>query len=301
MPSILNHHSNNSTKLLLLGESGKGKTGALISLVLAGYKLRILDYDNGADIIRNYLTKPSSPYYAAAQKLPNLEDCVRIQTITEVMKTIQGRAVPAKATVWTRSMSQLDHWKYTDPITGEVEDLGKPRDWPSDHILVQDSMTPWAQGALDFIQAMNGRLGVDMMVATKGFDPRREIGQAQTQIANALRLLYDDTFKPNVIVIAHIKRVWQDDAQITTAGAENMTFTGRQGYPNAIGKAISPLIPRFFNNMLQCITVGSGKSEKHKIVSVSWDGVSAKSTAPSEVAAEYDISDGLAKFFAAVR
>ena len=294
MSSILKHHSNNSTKLLLLGESGKGKTGALVSLVLAGYKLRILDFDNGADIIRNYLTKPSSPYYIAAQKL-DLEDAVRIQTLTEPMKVVQGRAVPAKATVWTRAMSQLDHWKTLD------EDLGKPRDWDPKTILVLDSLTYWAQGCLDFIQSMNGHLGIDMMQSTKGYEPRREIGQAQTQLANALRLLYDLEFKPNVIVIGHIKRVGQSDVGMSLADAQSITFTDRQGYPAAVGKALSPLIPRFFNNMLQCITVGSGKSEKHKIVSVSWDGVSAKSTAPSEVQTEYDISDGLAKFFAAVR
>ena len=34
------------TKCILLGDSGTGKTGALASLVKAGYKLRVLDLDN---------------------------------------------------------------------------------------------------------------------------------------------------------------------------------------------------------------------------------------------------------------
>ena len=62
MPPIGSHQSTNSTKLMLLGESGAGKSGALASLVTAGYKLRILDFDNGLDTLKNYLTDPTSAY-----------------------------------------------------------------------------------------------------------------------------------------------------------------------------------------------------------------------------------------------
>ena len=52
MPSLANHQSNEFTKLLIEGDSGSGKTGALASLVKAGYKLRILDMDNGLDALK---------------------------------------------------------------------------------------------------------------------------------------------------------------------------------------------------------------------------------------------------------
>ena len=50
MPNLSKHQSSEFTKLLLMGDSKSGKTGALASLVLAGYKLRILDFDNGLEI-----------------------------------------------------------------------------------------------------------------------------------------------------------------------------------------------------------------------------------------------------------
>ena len=43
MPKLSDHQSNDFTKLLLIGDAKSGKTGSLVSLVKAGYKLRILD------------------------------------------------------------------------------------------------------------------------------------------------------------------------------------------------------------------------------------------------------------------
>ena len=54
-----------------MGDSGTGKTEALCSLVLAGYKLRILDLDNGLDIVKSYLTEPLFPVLSSD---PSAED-----------------------------------------------------------------------------------------------------------------------------------------------------------------------------------------------------------------------------------
>ena len=55
MPPLSKHQSGCATKMLLLGDSGAGKTGALASLAQAGYNLRILDLDSGVDVLRNLL------------------------------------------------------------------------------------------------------------------------------------------------------------------------------------------------------------------------------------------------------
>ena len=52
MPSLARHQSNSLTKLLLVGDAKSGKTGSLVSLVKAGYKLRILDFDNLLDVLK---------------------------------------------------------------------------------------------------------------------------------------------------------------------------------------------------------------------------------------------------------
>jgi GTPase SAR1 family protein len=46
MPKASNHSSSKLNKLLYIGDSGTGKTTSLFSLVQAGYKLRIFDFDN---------------------------------------------------------------------------------------------------------------------------------------------------------------------------------------------------------------------------------------------------------------
>ena len=55
MANISKHKSTSVTKLLLCGDSGSGKTSALASLANAGKKLRILDYDDGLDILPEFL------------------------------------------------------------------------------------------------------------------------------------------------------------------------------------------------------------------------------------------------------
>ena len=57
MPSLSNHQSNSFTKVLLCGDSGSGKSGALASLVSAGYTLRILDMDNGLDSLKTFILR----------------------------------------------------------------------------------------------------------------------------------------------------------------------------------------------------------------------------------------------------
>ena len=57
MPSLDQHQSNDFVKLLLIGDSKAGKTGSLISLVKAGYKLRILDLDNLLDVLKYFIMK----------------------------------------------------------------------------------------------------------------------------------------------------------------------------------------------------------------------------------------------------
>ena len=55
MASIKNHQSTDVTKLLLVGDSGSGKTASLAQLANAGYNLRILDYDDGLAILPEFL------------------------------------------------------------------------------------------------------------------------------------------------------------------------------------------------------------------------------------------------------
>src|SRR5262245_24276048 len=120
MPSLTQHQSNEFTKLLLIGDSKSGKTGALASLV-AKYKLRILDFDNGLDILAQ-LVRRDNP-----DKLENVE----FRTLRDKIRaTPLGSVVDGTATAFIDGLRMLDHWKY-----GDV-DLGVPSTWGPDTIFV---------------------------------------------------------------------------------------------------------------------------------------------------------------------
>ena len=55
MVKLAEHTSGDATRILYLGNSGAGKTGSLVSLVEAGYNLRILDMDNGVGILKQFI------------------------------------------------------------------------------------------------------------------------------------------------------------------------------------------------------------------------------------------------------
>lgn len=293
MPNIAQHHSSEVTKLLLIGDSGSGKTGALASLASEGYNLRILDTDNGLDILKNYLTDPTSPY---VKKDPSVADRVSFITLTEEMKNVGGELVPARATVWQATSKLLNDWQ-----DGEVG-LGKITTWTGKDILVIDSLSSLSKAALNFILAINGKLLTPGSVTQN--EGRRNIGAAQEKVRSLLEMLYDKSVKCNVIITAHVTFI--NDAGVKPGVNEKGELIGTpQGYPSSIGRALSPHIPRWFNNMLILKASGSGAGTRHKLYTRSQplgdQIINAKSSAPLKVAPEYGIEWGLAEYFKAVR
>src|SRR5215471_9430889 len=138
MPSLEDHHSSDSTKMLVLGESGHGKTGALESLARAGYNLRIADFDNGVDVLKNLLKD-------------DLSALRRVNYITfsdEFYATPNGASlIPKTAKAWPLFVQALSKW----------EDLGSVESWSSNDILVVDSLNFAGKAALRFIQQLNSR------------------------------------------------------------------------------------------------------------------------------------------------
>jgi len=116
MPSLRNHQSVQFTKMLLIGDSGTGKTGSLVSLVKAGYKIRILDMDNGLDILRNLVL----------EQAPEQIDNVHFITVTDKFKHVGGKAVPVNSDAWSRAIKYLDNWTNFGETRKVVGAEGKP-------------------------------------------------------------------------------------------------------------------------------------------------------------------------------
>ena len=258
MPSLSSHQSNEFVKLLFTGDSGSGKSGALASLVAAGYKLRILDMDNGLDPLKTFVLRDC----------PQFVDNVEYRTLRDDYKTTASGPQVDKPKAFVNAMKMLDNWKYDDV------DLGKPSDFGPDCIVVLDSMTFLGDAAFDWAQFFN----------PTAKDPRQWYFAAQQAVESALALLTSGSFRTNVIVTSHIRYSTGDDQRT-------------KGYPTAVGSALGPTIPRYFNHWAQC----ENKSGKRLIQTAATAMFDLKNSKPFEMLATYPIASGLADFFAVLR
>lgn len=285
MPALAQHKSTSITKMLLIGDSGTGKTGALASLPLAGFNMRVLDFDNGLDIVANLLK--DSPEALAK---------VHYETCTDSFKNLNGRLVPKKAKAWAKAMKLLDHWKVGTPATDTTPasegfyDLGKVTSWNANDILVIDSLTHMGHAAMRYIQEMNGKLGEHPRIQDWGF--------VQTLIADLLSLLYDDEVKCNVVVTAHIDYIWEERKDEKDRVVERILT---KGYPSAPGAKLSPKVGSYFNSMLQVVMEGNGVHAKRKIITNPLGVIDLKNSNPAKVKKSYPVETGLAEFFKDVR
>lgn len=263
MPSLEQHQSNEFTKLLLIGDSKSGKTGSLVSLVSAGYKLRILDYDNGLDVLAQYVRRD------CPDKLGNVE----FRTLRDPRTaTPLGSIVSGKPSAFVDGLKMLDRWKY-----GDV-DLGVPAEWGRDCVLVIDSLTFMSDAAFDWREPL-------VQKSRDGkYDGRAVYRDAQSAVADVFATITSETFRTNVVLIAHIRYVENQEGL-------------RKGYPNAVGSALSPLIPRWFNNIVRYKNV-AGVRKIETVSSAEFDLATAK---PFTMPKEVPIETGLADIFAHLR
>lgn len=209
MPSLTQHQSSDFTKLLLIGDSGSGKTGALTSLVASDYHLRIWDYDNGLDSLVQNVRR------VCPDKLGN----VQFHSLRDRKKASPAGPVldgPPKA--FLRGIELLNKW----------DDGTVPAEWGAKHIAVIDSLTFMSDAAEDWAQLMTPS-------GPKGPDGRMVIYNAQKVIESTLGLLTSEAFRTNVVVTAHIAYIDMPDGS-------------KRGHPVAPGSKLSPTIPRYFNN-----------------------------------------------------
>ena len=115
-------------------------------------------------------------------------------------------------------------------------------------------------------------------------DPRQWFYSAQQGVESFLAMITSGSFRTNVIITAHVRYSQNDDG--TT-----------KGYPNAIGSALGPQIPRYFNHWAQCVS----KAGKRSIQTAATNMMDLKNTKPFEMKSTYPLESGLADFFAVLR
>lgn len=265
MPTADAHQSSEYTKLLLIGDSKSGKTGSLASLVNAGYHLRILDFDNGLDS----LVKAVKQHYPS--KAAELLRTIEFRTLQDQIVGGPTGPIIKGRTAFIEAAKMLDNWRYT--YNNVPTDLGPPAAWGPQAILVIDSLTFMANAAFNFREPL-----------TKGGDKRMTYFDAQNAIEDVLGMLYAESFRTNVIVIAHIKYMDMPDGT-------------KKGFPTTIGSALSPDVPRYFNSYAMCQSVLG----KRTIQTTSTALIDLANPASFKMAPSLPIETGLATFFETVR
>ena len=270
MSSLAQYKKQQLVKGLYLGDAGSGKTGSLVSLVEAGYKLRIYDFDNLLGSLIEQIRRVDD----------KLLDLVYAQTFTDKMKGVdiplvmQGAAVKVMPftdgtpKAFSSALKQLNHWKT------ETEDLGNPATWGPDCIVVIDTLTTMSAAAFRYAQAMNP--------AAK--EPQTYYFSAQQMITNVLALLASESFATNVLVLAHVDY-----------SSNHLNI--QKGFPRSIGSALNSQISAFFN----CVLLAESSTGKRQIRTNSNGIVDLKNPISHKVPDTLPLETGLATFFKSLK
>lgn len=298
--------ANEAAKIMLLGDSGHGKSGAKASLIAAGYKIRSLDTDNGHKLLRSLLTNPKYPYAEYIKKAGiDLTEPGRLSFIpieapmgleSIASKDKNGRTIswdvlaPQSSSAWNKAINLISKGWIDDG-----KDLGKVTDWGPDTVLDLDTLSSLAELAEFFIQDMNARLGV------LADDHGRDNGDAQKLISRLMRTLSHSSILCNIICNTHV--VWVDvesgAAQSPSALLREHRSVNARGFPQAIGRASAPTLAKRWNDTFVVQRRGSGENVERYIHTTSMNNIDAKNSVWLEP--KYPISTGLAQIFAALR
>ena len=121
-------------KILVAADSKMGKTSLLATLANAGYNLRVMDFDNGAEILDDYLTPEGMERTSI---LTFEDDSPDLRTGTSAWGKFQNVFI--------------NGWKDSE------EDLGKLSTWTSQDVLAIDTLSFMARAAMRFAIRTAGR------------------------------------------------------------------------------------------------------------------------------------------------
>ena len=301
MTSIFDENEFPTPKVLSVGESGVGKSGAEVALVCAGWKLRKIDTDAGISILRGLLTSPHYPYGEICRRRGiDLATAIDFQVVDTkiVFDTVQHKignrkvmvkiSKPKDANAWAKVHDLLENW----PGAGHLEE------WDRDTVLSIDSGTSLGELAYWYSQYLSNRLG-----DWGGYDYQRDVGVAQDQVRRILRAITHKDVKCRVNFITHIRRVdtqagyARSPSEIARQNAENNTSVriDPRGYPSIIGVALSPQVGIRFNDMFVYKRDGGGLSTRRYISTLPVDNIDVKSS--TWLQPEYPITSGLYEIF----
>lgn len=271
-------------RMMIAGYPGSAKTGSLVSLLNAGYKLRILDYDGNIEPLLQY----TNPDMLHNLDVVHLEDKMR-----QGLKFMEPIAAPA---AYVNGLRLIDHWKYKEPDGTEI-DLGKPREWGCDTVMVLDSNTRMGDAAMLRAEGLMNRTPMNRTDSLWGF--------AMNLQDAFLKYITSSSHPFHVIVITHLKMISpkdfrKGDSDLTQKLKEQVAdLVPTRLYPRALGQALSPeiggLVPIIYQALNKEIP---GEKVKQILTAVPRPELDLK--VPANLPKELPIETGLLEIFKAL-
>ena len=217
-------------KILIVGPPKIGKTGSIVPLVNAGYRVIVAAFDPGYDVLLNYIDEDKQKNLIL---LP-FED--RRGALLEL-----GRAGPAahgtvgEPLAFMKYVNFLNDGKArTAKCQGsELVDLGNSNTWGLDTFHVVDNLTSLSKAVMARRLFAEGR-----NLSTRG---KRDFGLAQAEADSVLMQLASSEYEYHLVCLAHVgvqgPREFED---------EDKKHPGKADYNNELKKREADLIPTKF-------------------------------------------------------
>ena len=270
-----------SARLLVLGHPKSAKTGSLASLANSGRTLRYLDFDNNIDPLRLF----TEPQFRKTNIQRVACDDVYGTKVDSGSGGMQVDVFMKEFKSWPTMFAAMETW----PVDGS-----DPTTWDNNNILIFDSLSAMAKSQWNGFLAFNRNKKKHIQLNYK---------TVQDSIWNFFELVKTNIKCP-VVVLAHIQQSTADfhldddiedgnlKEKILHKKLEEAQMSDPLFGPVTLGQAQTRTLPSVFSGVVLVKNDEFGR----KIYTTPQQGYNLGVPAPG-IAAELDVSDGMAKIF----
>jgi hypothetical protein len=281
--SSLAEFNSGAIKCLNVGKPGAGKTGAMISILIADPEARLFvcNFDRG-----NFGTLAGVARFdpkTGAARDPALVDRLLTKQIfyhnfQDKIDMVNGIImVTGTPTAFTGVGKKLRDWGPPFEPGKGINECG-PKDW-----LMFDSISAMGDAAMRYSLSQSGRLGKR--------PEQSDWGDAINRLSMFLEMFNDPELPFNIMATTHVRFVGDMETQGADGKAKEVDMV-----PNALGQKLPQEIGRYFNNIIETRVVGDGPGSRRLIHTRSPGGLVLRSSNPGAVKPTYDVYDGMAQW-----
>lgn len=266
-------------RILIVGFPGAGKTGAIASLLNAGFKVRMLMYDKVSNL------QPLFTYTNPAM-LANLD----VVVLEDKMRAGQHFQEPVGIpTAFADGLKAMVEWP---------GGLGKSSDWGPDTIVVLDSLTSLGESSMRRAMRFANKTPMNLTDRVWGF--------AITEQLHYIQALCSSQNRHHTVVLAHLKMIGPkeiraDDSDLTKQIKEQQAdLIPTRYFPSALGRGLPQEIGKEFATILLAENKVVGGKVRKVLRTVPREELDLKLPAAKGFPEELDLGDGLLQVFKAL-